>query len=106
MAPPKTRRPGFSRRAQYGLFIGYVVAVAGVLFAVLLLIVAMIDPRGFNALRGAALDATLPVTSAGRSVVRFVSELDNPGTWLYHCHILEHAEDGMAGLLDVAPAAR
>lgn len=73
MAPPKTRRPGFSRRAQYGLFIGYVVAVGGVLFAVLLLIVAMVDPRGFNALRGAALDATLPISSAGRAVVRGVT---------------------------------
>ena len=30
-----------------------------------------------------------------------VSALDNPGEWLYHCHILEHAEDGMAGLLTV-----
>lgn len=73
MAPPSTRRPGFSRRAQYGLFIGYVVAVAGVLFAVLLLVVAMIDPAGFNALRGAALDATTPISSGGRSAVRFVT---------------------------------
>lgn len=71
MAPPATRRPGFSRRAQYGLFIGYVVAVAGVLLAVLLLIVAMVDPRGFSVLRGAALDATGSVSAGGRSVVRF-----------------------------------
>jgi FtsP/CotA-like multicopper oxidase with cupredoxin domain len=35
------------------------------------------------------------------STVTFVSALDNPGTWLYHCHILEHAEEGMAGLLEV-----
>ena len=27
MAPPRNRRPGFSRRAHYGLFIGYVVAL-------------------------------------------------------------------------------
>ena len=73
MAPPLTRRPGFSRRAQYGLFIGYVVAVAGVLFAMLLLIVAVVDPRGFSALRGAALDATAPASSGGRGVVRFFS---------------------------------
>src|SRR3546814_2660564 len=73
MAPPSTRRPGFSRRAQYGLFIGYVVAVGGVLFAVLLLIVAILDPKGFNVLRGAALDATLPISSAGRSVIRGVT---------------------------------
>lgn len=75
MAPPSTRRPGFSRRAQYGLFLGYVVAVGGILFAVLLLIIAVIDPRGFSALKGAALDATRPVSEAGRSVVRFFDEI-------------------------------
>jgi rod shape-determining protein MreC len=61
MAPPSSRRAGFSRRAQYGLFLGYVVAVAGILFAVLLLAIAAIDPRGFAALKGAALDATAPI---------------------------------------------
>lgn len=71
MAPRSNRRPGFSRRAQYGLFLGYVIAVAGVLFAVLLLIVAIIDPRGFAAVKGAALDATAPISAGGRSVVRF-----------------------------------
>ncbi|MDQ8755281.1 rod shape-determining protein MreC [Sphingosinicella sp. LHD-64] len=71
MASPKNRRPGYSRKAQYGLFLGYVVAVAGIVVAVLLLIIAAIDPRGFSAIRGAALDATTPVSSGGRSVVRF-----------------------------------
>ncbi len=33
----------------------------------------------------------------------FVTLADNPGDWLYHCHILEHAEDGMAGVLEVRP---
>ena len=75
MAPPSTRRPGFSRKAQYGLFLGYVVAVGGVLFAVLLLIVAVIDPRGFTALKGAALDATRPVSEGGRSVVTFFEDI-------------------------------
>lgn len=71
MAPPSTRRPGFSRRAQYGLFLGYVVAVGGIMFAILLLIIAVIDPRGFSALKGAALDVTRPVSESGRSMVRF-----------------------------------
>jgi rod shape-determining protein MreC len=71
MAPPSTRRPGFSRRAQYSLFLGYVVAVAGVLFALMLLGLSLIDPKGFRALKGAALDATSPVTSGGRAVVNF-----------------------------------
>ena len=78
MAPPSKRRSGFSRKAQYGLFIGYVVAVGGVLLAVLMLVVAMVDPRGFAGVRGLALDATTPVTSGGRSVVRFFS--DGTGT--------------------------
>ncbi|HEV2867596.1 MAG TPA: rod shape-determining protein MreC [Allosphingosinicella sp.] len=71
MAPPSSRRPGFSRRAQYGLFLGYVVAVAGMIVAVLLLAIAIVDPRGFAAIKGAALDATTPVSSGARGVTRF-----------------------------------
>jgi rod shape-determining protein MreC len=83
MAPPSTRRRGFSRKAQYGLFLGYVVAVGGVLFAILLLVVAMIDPQGFSALRGAALDATGPVSSGGRSVVGFFTGIgDTVGNYV------------------------
>jgi rod shape-determining protein MreC len=74
MAPPSKRRPGFSRRAQYGLFLGYVVAVAGVLFAVLLLAVAILDPTGFRSLRGAALDVTSPISGTGRSIVRLFTD--------------------------------
>ncbi len=38
-----------------------------------------------------------------RTTVTLVSALDNPGEWMYHCHILEHADDGMAGLMTVEP---
>jgi len=72
MAPPGKRRPGFSRRAQYGFFLGYVLAIGGVIVAVLLLAIAVIDPRGFAAVKGAALDVTAPVGGIGRSVVRFI----------------------------------
>jgi rod shape-determining protein MreC len=75
MAPPGKRRPGFSRRAQYGVFIGYVIAVAGCLVAALLLAIAIIDPTGFQALRSAAADVTAPISNAGRSVVSFFSGL-------------------------------
>lgn len=71
MAPPSSRRPGFSRKAQYGLFIGYVVAVAGMVVAVLLLAIAIIDPRGFAAIKGAALDVTAPVSAGGSTVAGF-----------------------------------
>ncbi len=36
-----------------------------------------------------------------RTTVKLVSALDNPGEWMYHCHILEHADKGMAGLMTV-----
>jgi rod shape-determining protein MreC len=75
MAPPGKRRPGFSRRAQYGVFIGYVVAIGGVVLAVILLAIAIIDPTGFSALRGAAVDVTAPISSATRSVATFFGDL-------------------------------
>ncbi len=83
MAPPSTRRPGFSRRAQYGLFLSYVLAVGGVLFAGLLLVIAILDPSGFNALKGVALDVTSPVSSAGRGVSRFFGGIgDSVGNYI------------------------
>lgn len=72
MAPPKTRRPGFSRRAQYGMFFGYVAAVGGILLAVALLVAARVYPNAFNGIRGLALDLTSPVTASGRAGVRAV----------------------------------
>ncbi len=61
MAPPHDRRPGFSRKAQYGIFAGYVLAVAGMLSGLLLLAVSLIDPAGFAALTTVGREATAPV---------------------------------------------
>lgn len=69
MAPPKHRRPGFSRRAQYGLFAGYVLATVGVVVALALVAVWRLDPTGFALIRGGVLDLTAPFTGVGRSVV-------------------------------------
>lgn len=33
--------------------------------------------------------------------VSLVARFDEPGRWMYHCHILEHAEYGMMGEVDV-----
>src|SRR5829696_2272536 len=83
MAQPSTRRPGFSRRAQYGLFLSYVIAVGGMLFAGLLVLIAIVDPTGFNALKGAALDVGRPVTSGGRGVVGFFGGIgDSVGNYI------------------------
>ena len=73
MAAPSGRRTGFSRKAQYGVLIGYAVALAGIVVALLLLIIAIADPRGFAALRGASLDAGAPVAESGRGVTGFFS---------------------------------
>ncbi|PTQ10089.1 rod shape-determining protein MreC [Sphingomonas oleivorans] len=70
MAPSRHRRRGFSRRVQYTLFAGYVVAVVGVVVAAALILIARFDPLAFSALRGLVLDAGAPVSAAGRSVVR------------------------------------
>jgi FtsP/CotA-like multicopper oxidase with cupredoxin domain len=36
------------------------------------------------------------------SIVRFAVQFGAPGRWMYHCHILEHAERGMMGELEVS----
>ena len=35
--------------------------------------------------------------------LRFAVRYKEPGTWMYHCHILEHAERGMMGELKLSP---
>lgn len=63
MAPNRDRRPGFSRRAQYGLFLGYVITVAGSLVAAVILALAAFDPATFAAMRLTAAELTTPVSS-------------------------------------------
>jgi rod shape-determining protein MreC len=69
VAPPTRARAGFSRRAQYGLFASYVIAVAGILVAVLLAVTARFDPQGHAAIKGVLTDITKPVADAGRALV-------------------------------------
>lgn len=61
MAPPPHRRPGFSRKAQYSLFVTYVVAIAGTVLAALLLAISAVDPAGFTALRTVGAEVTAPI---------------------------------------------
>jgi FtsP/CotA-like multicopper oxidase with cupredoxin domain len=36
---------------------------------------------------------------------RFIVRYDNyPGKWMYHCHILDHEDHGMMGVLEVKPS--
>jgi rod shape-determining protein MreC len=64
MAPPRNRRPGFSRRAQYGLFLGYVGAVGGALIGAGLLLLSTFNPPAYAAVRGFFAEITTPISSA------------------------------------------
>ena len=72
MAPPRNRRPGFSRRAQYTQFFAYVVAVAGCLVGAVLMVLATLDPVAFAAFRATLSEVTTPISSgmagAGRGL--------------------------------------
>jgi rod shape-determining protein MreC len=59
-----TQRPGWSRRAQYGLFFSFIATIAGLLIGLVLLALSLVAPNTYSAVRGAALDALSPVTGA------------------------------------------
>lgn len=72
MAPPGGPRPGWSRRAQYGLFFSFLLAVAGLVIGLVMLGLSLVAPKSYASVRGVALDATAPVTSGLRAVTATV----------------------------------
>lgn len=70
MAPPRSRRTGFSRRAQYGVFIGYVAAASGVVVGLVLVLLSMFNPPAFAAVRSAVAEVTTPISSGLASLRR------------------------------------
>ena len=74
MAPP---RPGWSRRAQYGLFFSFLALVAGILVGLILLTLSLVAPKSFQAVRGAALDVTEPVRSGLSEVTATIDGMWN-----------------------------
>lgn len=64
MAPTSARRSGHSRRAQYGLFTGYVLAAIGAALGAVLLGISLWWPGSFAGLRGAASDTVAPAGQA------------------------------------------
>src|SRR5688572_4603777 len=67
MAPPAHRRSGINKKAQLGVFTGYVVAGFGALFGAALLAISLLRPETFNGLRSMASDAAAPIGEAGAS---------------------------------------
>jgi rod shape-determining protein MreC len=68
-------RPGWSRRAQYGLFFSFLALIAGLLFGLILLALSLLAPAKFQQIRGAALDLTAPVASSLRGMTTTVEGL-------------------------------
>ena len=69
---------------------------------------AALERAGIETPRTIAVDGEPPSLPQGwkdtwdvppRSTVTVVSDLSNPGEWVYHCHILEHQDDGMMGIM-------
>jgi rod shape-determining protein MreC len=62
VAAPAGPRPGWSRRAQYSLFFGFLAAVAGLIVGLFMLVLSLVSPQAYAGVRGAALDVTSPIT--------------------------------------------
>lgn len=87
MAPPASHRSGSNKRAQLGLFAGYVLAGSGALVGALLLGLSLWSPETFQGLRSMATDLAAPAGRAGaatrvqtRSVFDAVAGYYNAGS--------------------------
>jgi len=68
-----TARPGWSRRAQYGLFFSFLAVMVGIIVGLILLALSLVAPQQYERVRGAALDVTGPVAGALHEVTATVS---------------------------------
>ena len=75
MAPARDRRTGFSRRRQYGVFMGYVFAVAGAVVGLVLLVASTFNPPAFSALRMSVAGVTTPVSTGLATVGSSISDI-------------------------------
>lgn len=84
MAPARDRRMGFSRRRQYGVFVGYVLAVAGAVVGAALLVISTFNPPAFAALRMGVASLTTPISSGLAAVVGAVAAVpDTVGHYFF-----------------------
>lgn len=68
MAPPSSRRSGFSKKQQYSVFTGYLLATLGALLGVALLALSLWQSSALQPLRGGANDIIAPVGEATATV--------------------------------------
>ena len=68
MAPPSSRRSGFSKKQQYSVFTGYLLATVGALLGLGLLALSFWQPAAFQPVRSAASDVAAPVGQTTASI--------------------------------------
>jgi len=61
MAQPSSRRSGFSKKQQYSVFAGYLLATLGAVLGLALLALSLWQPSALQPLRGVANDASATV---------------------------------------------
>lgn len=86
MAASRDRRPGFSRRAQYSLFLSYILAVAGATVGLVLLVLSQFNPPAFAALRSTATELTAPISSGASAVIRAVAAVPQTISTYFRVH--------------------
>lgn len=77
MASPSSGRRAYDRRAQYGAFAAYAVAISGVIAGLMSAVIWMVDPVGFSNLRMVAAEATAPVSRVINGGTGSVSSVDD-----------------------------
>jgi len=75
MAASAGPRPGWSRRAQYSLFFSFLAVIAGLIVGLVLLVLSLVAPQSYQAVRGAALDVTAPISGGINEVATTVTGL-------------------------------
>lgn len=101
-------RPGWSRRAQYGLFFSFVAAIVGLAVGLILLAFSIAAPNSFKDLRSLALDATAPLMVPLHEVTATVEGLaSGAGNYWDAAHqnaALKRQNQAMRGQLSTARA--
>ena len=65
-------RPGWSGRAQYGLFFSFLAVVGGIIVGLVLLAISLLAPASYDRIRGGALDVTGGIASSLEQVTTTV----------------------------------
>lgn len=65
MPPPASRQPGYSKKAQYSVFTGYVLAGLGALIGAALLVLSIWRPDAVTPVRSTAVEVMAPAGKAG-----------------------------------------